>query len=168
MKAFVVSRLVRAAAFGLAFVLSPMSPAIAAGPFDMVLAAGVACPDFPLRVQSTATPDTREFRDNDGNLVRTIAAGRGAQLTFTNQANGNTLKLMANGSVTRVTFNPDGTQLWVTTGHNVLILFPTDVPAGPSTTLYVGRVVFTVDGAGVFTLLGTSGKATDICAVLSN
>jgi hypothetical protein len=48
----------------------------------------------------------------------------------------------------------------------VLILFPTDVPAGPSTTLYVGRVVFTVVG-DVFTLRSTSGTATDICAALS-
>jgi len=34
--------------------------------------------------------------------------------------------------------------MFITIGHNVLILFPSDVPAGPSTTLYVGRVVFTV------------------------
>jgi hypothetical protein len=31
----------------------------------------------------------------------------------------------------------------------VLILYPTDVPAGPSTTLNVGRVVFTIDTQGV-------------------
>jgi hypothetical protein len=30
-----------------------------------------------------------------------------------------------------------------------------------------GRVVFTVDVAGVFTLVSTSGTATDICAALS-
>jgi hypothetical protein len=53
------------------------------------------------------------------------------------------------------------------TGHNVLFLFPTDVPAGPSTTLYVGRVVFHVDTEGVFTLQSTNGTATDICAALS-
>jgi len=41
-----------------------------------------------------------------------------------------------------------------------------DVPAGPSTTLYVGRVVFTVDTSGVFTLQSVSGKSTDICAAL--
>jgi hypothetical protein len=54
-------------------------------------------------------------------------------------------------------------------GHPVLIMFPTDVPAGPSTTLYVGRVVFDVDNAtGVFTLKETHGKATDLCAALSD
>jgi hypothetical protein len=64
-------------------------------------------------------------------------------------------------------FNADGSQTVTVTGHNVLILFPTDVPAGPSTTLYVGRVVCTIGVDQVFTLKSTSGKATDICAALS-
>jgi hypothetical protein len=49
----------------------------------------------------------------------------------------------------------------------VTILFPTDIPAGPSTTLVAGRVVFTVDQDGVFTVLQMSGEQTDICALLS-
>ncbi|MFN8490788.1 MAG: hypothetical protein U0350_24565 [Caldilineaceae bacterium] len=49
----------------------------------------------------------------------------------------------------------------------MIILFPTDVPAGPSTTQYVGQVVYTVDAAGVFTLQQVSGQTTDICAALS-
>ena len=54
-------------------------------------------------------------------------------------------------------------------GHLVLIMFPSDVPAGPSTTLYVGRVVFDVDNAtGVFTLREARGNATDLCAALSS
>ena len=64
-------------------------------------------------------------------------------------------------------FNADGSQTVTVTGHNVLILFPSDVPAGPSTTLYVGRVVYTIGTDGVFTLVSTSGTATDICAALS-
>ena len=49
-----------------------------------------------------------------------------------------------------------------------MFLFPTDIPAGPSTTLYVGRVVFDVNPAtGVFTLKETRGRATDLCAALS-
>ena len=63
--------------------------------------------------------------------------------------------------------NADGSQRVTLTGHNVLILFPSDVPAGPSTTLYVGRVVFTVDVNGIFTLVSTSGTSTDLCAALS-
>jgi hypothetical protein len=41
------------------------------------------------------------------------------------------------------------------------------VPAGPTTTLVVGRVVFTIGADGVFTLVSTSGTTTDICAALS-
>jgi len=80
---------------------------------------------------------------------------------------GATLSLRPNGSVEHVAFRPDGSQEWAVTGHNVLILFPTDVPAGPSTTLYVGRVVFSVDTSGVFTVMSTRGKSSDICAALS-
>ena len=56
----------------------------------------------------------------------------------------------------------------VANGHNVIILYPTDVPAGPSTTLYVGQVVYMDDGYGNFTLVKTSGKSLDICAALSD
>jgi len=71
------------------------------------------------------------------------------------------------GAVQQSVVNADGSATVTSTGHNVLILFPSDVPAGPSTTLYVGRVVFTVGANGVFTVVSTSGSATDICAALS-
>jgi hypothetical protein len=69
--------------------------------------------------------------------------------------------------VTHTTYNPDGSQTIEITGHNVLILFPTDFPPGPSTTLYVGRVVYSIDASGVYTVLEESGKKTDICAAVS-
>jgi hypothetical protein len=69
--------------------------------------------------------------------------------------------------VTQITYNADGSYTFVTTGHNILILFPTDIPAGPSTTLYVGRVVFSADSSFNFTLLDHRGTATDICQALS-
>ncbi len=65
-------------------------------------------------------------------------------------------------------FNPDGSSTVVATGNTVIILFPTDVPAGPSTTLYVGRVVYTNDGQNNFVLQDHSGQTTDICAALSH
>jgi len=52
-------------------------------------------------------------------------------------------------------------------GHNVLILFPTDEPAGPSTTLVVGRAVIAVDANQNFTVQQISGTTTDICAALA-
>jgi hypothetical protein len=64
--------------------------------------------------------------------------------------------------------NSDGTATVTTTGHSILILFPTDEPPGPSTQLIVGRVVFTVDENDVFTLESTSGDITDICATLAS
>jgi hypothetical protein len=109
----------------------------------------------------------REFTDRNGKVVRTLAAGKGYTLTFTNLSTGNSLTLPASGSVQRTTVNSDGTSTVVSTGHNVVIFFPTDIPAGPSTTLYIGRVVYTVDAAGVFTLLSTSGRTTDLCVLLA-
>lgn len=151
--------------------LSAGVPSIAAAdPFVLDLPAGQACPSFDLRVEVTPSPRRvyQDFYDKNGNLVRALTAGKGDALSFTNLATQATLSLRPNGAVTRVVPNSDGLQTWTSTGHIVLILFPTDVPAGPSTTLYVGRIVFTVDpSSGVFTLQSTSGKSVDICAALS-
>jgi len=159
-------------AFGTLFGLlgAGMASIAAASPVVIELPAGLACADFGLRVEVTASPHRvyREFVDNGGNVVRILTAGRGNALVFTNLSTGAKLSLKPNGgSVEHIVNNSDGSQTWMTTGHNVLILFPTDVPPGPSTTLYVGEVVFTVDTGGVFTLEDTNGRSTDICAVLS-
>ena len=159
----------RVAALALAPAL-PVATAATASAQELVLdlPAGVAC-DFALHVEGTGDNRiTREFTDEDGNLVRILSAGKGFDLTFTNVGTGKTFELPSNGSVMRTTINADGTATVENTGHNVLILFPTDVPAGPSTTLYVGRLVYTVDlNTGVFTLQSTSGPTTDICALLT-
>jgi len=151
----------------LATVLGIRSPAIAADcPATFCLEAGVAC-DFPLNVDvSGGNLVMKEFVDKNGNTVRLLTAGKGFTLVFTNVDTGATFSLESNGSVMRTTVNPDGSQTVASTGHDVLILFPTDVPAGPSTTLYVGRIVYTVDTSGVFTLLEAQGQSTDICAIL--
>jgi len=158
-------------AFGTLFGLlgAGISSIAAASPVVLELPAGLACADFGLRVELTASPHRvyREFVDNSGNIVRILNAGRGNALAFTNLSTGATLSLKPKGSVEHIMNNSDGSQTWMTTGHNVLILFPTDVPPGPSTTLYVGEVVFTIDTGGVFTLQDTNGRSTDICAVLS-
>ena len=155
-----------AATFGLAVILWS-SPATAQT-FDFP--AGTACNDFNLRIVSVGGHQVQKtFKDTKNNVVRTLSAGTGGQLTFTNLATNATLALPSNGAVQRTSTQDGNLYMWVTTGHNLLILFPTDVPAGPTTTLYVGQVVFTVDNAsGIFTLLGTHGKSTDICATLSS
>jgi hypothetical protein len=162
----VLSMMIVAFILTLAAVLGFGSPANA---FDVFFPAGQACAfDLGINISGGDHRVDKEFVDKNGNVVRTLSAGKGSALSFTNVATGATLSLKPNGSVSHVTINPDGSQLWTTTGHDVLILFPTDVPAGPSTTLYVGRLLFTVATDGVFTLLQFSGKSTDICAALSD
>ena len=128
---------------------------------------GVAC-SFGVRLdEGTDTRSVHEFKDADGNVVRLLLAGRGTPVTLTNVDTGASLSLPANGAPWSIV-NHNGTSTYTTMGHLVLILFPTDIPAGPSTTLYVGRVVFDVDNTtGVFTLRETRGRATDLCAALS-
>lgn len=148
----------------------PVPVAAAEADFSIVLPAGLACPAFDLGVEGTGDKRImRSFTDRNGNPVRTLTAGKGFTLTFTNLTPGssNSLTLPSSGSVQRTTVNSDGTSTVVSTGHNVLIFFPTDIPAGPSTTLYVGQVVYTVDASGVFTLQSTSGRTTDLCALLA-
>jgi hypothetical protein len=149
-------------------VLCGATPAVAAEPVVFDIPVGVACADFGVRVTIAGEQlVTREFVDRDGNVVRIIAAGTGPALTLTNLSSGATFTTKSNGSVARTEFNTDGTRTVTITGHNLLILFPSDVPAGPSSTLYAGRVAFTIDANEVFTVLQASGQATDICAALS-
>jgi hypothetical protein len=161
-----------ALAVGLAAVaLTATQPAFAQ---DFFLPAGLGC-EFNLDVKSTGgNLVTREFTDADGNLVRMITAGKGVDVTYTNYGDdpdnpiaGESVTVKTAGSVTKTVVNPDGTRTVTSTGHNGLILFPSDVPAGPTTTHYIGRIVYTIDSAGVFTLLSTTGQERDICAELA-
>ena len=134
--------------------------------FTAVFPAGNAC-EFDLQIDGSGGNQVqREFLDKNGNLVRTLSAGTGSALVFTDLGTGAALALQSNGAVSHVTKGPGGLDTWVSTGHNVIILFPTDTPPGPSTTLYVGRVEYTVDVNFTFTLLRSSGRETDICAAL--
>ncbi|MBL8343514.1 MAG: hypothetical protein JNL30_18740 [Rubrivivax sp.] len=146
--------------------------ALAQTPPDAVidLPAGLACPGFDLRLEVRGgLQQNRLFTDRAGNPVRFIAAGRGSQLTLINLASGSSLTLRPNGAVSNVVFNPDGTQTLSATGHNLIIMFPTDNPAGPTTVQYIGRVLLTVsaDGSNMFTFRQVSGTRNDICALLS-
>jgi hypothetical protein len=162
-----MSRVIRrCAAAALGIVVAGLTAATPSGadlpPLHLDLPAGLACA-FELQVDGTGgNRDVRVSSD-----LHVITAGKGYVLTFTNADTGKTLTLNSNGSVEIDTFNADGTTTVDALGFNVIILFPTDVPAGPSTTLYVGRVVYTVDASGVFRIQTHSGPTTDICAALS-
>ena len=144
------------------------SAALADPDFVLDLPAGLACANFDLRIEGTLNPNrvNRKFYDKSGNLVRVISAGKGNQLTLVNLSSLARLTLKANGAVVKTLVHADGSQTQTATGHNLIIFFPTDNPPGPSTTLYVGRVVWTVDAIGVWTLVSTAGESTDICAEL--
>lgn len=149
-------------------------PAWAAHAADQTidLPEGLACPDFPLRIEITNNPHrvVKEFTDANGNVVRVIEAGKAHDLQLTNTATGKTILLKGRGSAAKTTTDADGTTTVENSGHTGVVLFPTDVPlpggTAPSTTLYIGRVVYTIDANGVFTLRSASGRTVDICAEL--
>jgi hypothetical protein len=132
------------------------------------LEAGVGCA-FPLDVVGTnGIIHTKEWLDSEGKTSRFFFAGKGVILTYTNVTTGESVTIKTAGSVSHVTVDPDdGTVTLELIGHNGLIMFPTDVPAGPTTTQYIGRVVLTIDTNGVGTIQSVSGSERDICAELS-
>jgi hypothetical protein len=130
---------------------------------------GEGCPGFGLRIH-IVTNDNRKpvkvFKDEHGNIVRTISTGKGNDLTFTNLRTNSSLHIKANGSNAKSVINADGSETFTNTGHNVLIMFPTDIPAGPSTIQYTGKMIYTVRLDGVFVFEGASGKQIDICTAI--
>lgn len=169
-----VLRVVAPASFVAAVMVAPVQHASAADNL-IILPVGLGCPTFNLGLSSTGgNLHEKDFVDANGNVVRNITAGKGVLLTYTNygtrknkQVAGKSVTIRTDGSVTQTVNNPDGTQTVTATGHNGLILFPSDVPAGPTATQYTGQIVYTIDSNGVFTLVSTSGQARDICAELA-
>lgn len=156
----------------LACMMAYGSQATAADPlappdFTVIYPDGYVC-NFELKIDGwNGKEHINEFKDKNG-FVRSLSAGTGAALRFTNVATGQTFSTKSNGAVQHITtYTQDGSSTNTLTGHNVLFLFPTDVPAGPSTTLYVGRVVYTSDALSNFTVIEESNNKTDICAAVS-
>jgi hypothetical protein len=163
-------RLVCAAILTVGMVSGPGASAVADEPpvSEVGFPAGVVC-EFGLHVAAFGDVDDpgKMRNDKDGNIVQKVASGVGYDLVFTNVSTSMSVTTKANGSNNWTTTRSDGTTTTVLTGHNIVFMFPTDVPAGPSTTLYVGRVVIEIDAAGVYTLTHVAGRQFDICAALS-
>lgn len=128
------------------------------------------CPDFDVTISGT----NGDQKVKEG-PKHTIIGGNGYILTLTASVTtsagttvGKTIKVPTNGSVTHITKNSDGTTTFELTGQNVLIFFSTDKPAGPSMTLYTGRVVFKNDANNNSTLISSSGRQRDLCAELAS
>ena len=153
MKFWTTARMAAAPVFAAALISAPAASAAppSGPPKDLIvdLVAGEGC-SFPLSVRGTDSKrHTKEFFDENGLKVRIIEAGKGYNLTYTNTGTGKSISFKGNGSVTRTSIdNTTGFSTVTATGHNGLILFPSDVPAGPTAVQYVGRIVYTVDEIG--------------------
>ena len=141
------------------------APPVPNDPSLLVFPAGIAC-DFGLQIEGAGDghQKVKEFKDG----VRTISTGTGRSLTWTNTDTDATYFSKSNGTNTTTRSNPDGSTTMTFTGHNGIVMYPTDLPPGPSTTLYSGQVVVNIDSAGNWTIEKESGKKIDICAQLSS
>ena len=143
------------------------SPARAAE-FVVEFPTGIACPDFDLRLEGDDdVPVSRSFTDRDGN-ERALLAGRARPVTATNLASGEQLVIPGRGVSIWTTNYPDGSQRVTVSGTVLLVMYPTDIPAGPSTTVITGRLVYTVDADFVYTIVSVKGQQTDVCAALAD
>lgn len=133
----------------------------------ITLPAGQGCPDFALTVSGTNSQTrTVEYRKN-GNLIRTTESGLGYDLTYTNAATGKSVVYGSDFLVTDTVYHGKGLRTVTSTGHFGIIMFPTDRPAGPSTTQYVGTVVYSATKTDRFTIISEQGQETDVCAQLA-
>jgi hypothetical protein len=140
----------------------PTDPPDLAIPFDV----GLAC-HFPLTLEQwDGKTNTREFTDKQGNL-NIVVTGKGHDFRFTNAANGRSTTQMSQGVQQHIVVYPDGSLNFTTNGALLLIMFPTDIPAGPSTTYYNGHTELFIAADGVGTLQPPHAHARDICAELS-
>ena len=162
-------RLACAAALASAATVVAAQPASAQEFLD--LDPGVAC-TFGVRLTGGAFPsERRAFTDKNGNDI-TLLAGQSGAVTYTNLDNQKSITFKARGTRFETTARPDGTARLEFSGHIGIILFPTDVPAGPSTTQISGRVVVenaAPDSTGVVvsTVVQQVGQQIDVCAAIS-
>lgn len=155
-------------------VLGAAAPAAAAEPeHAAVLDRGIACADFAVGLDFIGGKrNVREFTDANGDVVGVLVTGAAEAVVVTNMTTGESVTAPSRGANTRVTVTGEGTSDVVHTGNLLLILFPTDDPAGPSTTLIQGRTVFTVapdpfPDSDLITVQSITGKTTDLCAALA-
>jgi hypothetical protein len=95
---------------------------------------------------------------------RAVLAAGTFTFTLENMETGATYSVRTAGAG-RATPRPDGSTIFTSTGPNLLFLFPTD-PGGPSTTLYLGRLVGSQSADDVTTIISSTGGTVDVCAAL--
>jgi hypothetical protein len=128
--------------------------------------AGAACEGFGVSVTIDVDRQrTKTFFDKNGSPVRETVTGR-IVLTVTNATTLESRTFRLGGS-THITFEENGSVTFVITGHDLIVLFPTDIPPGPSTTQNTGRLEVNIAPDGTFTVVSLSGRALDVCAELA-
>ena len=151
---------------GLLLLAALGSPAMAEFQELVTFPAGLAC-EFALKIEADGS-GVRVNREPARGRWQSISAGTGADLRLTNVSTAAAITLQGNGAVVmNQRAGDNGSTITQMTGHNILFLFPTDTPAGPSSTLYVGQVSFATDANANATLLSSSGRSLDLCAALS-
>jgi hypothetical protein len=153
------TRFAAATALAAAVAVGTAQPASADQTF--VLDPGVGC-SFGLEIKLIGGNLDRETIGS----ARVISAGSTGTLIIRNTDTGESVSFPSRGVGINTTTSADGTQTFRYGGQLLLVLFDTDVPAGPSTTLYTGRVVFTVTPDGITTLQKSAGRQINVCAEL--
>lgn len=163
-----ISDPVFAALFALVFCLSSYPASAQSESYKLVadLDAGVGC-SFPILIEQRGDPNFyKEFRDRNGKVAGLISAGPNLEYRVTNRINNTQLKIFSKGGMSKTSPNPDGTQTGELNGHSLIILFPTDAPPGPTSTLYEGKLTYAIDAHDNWKLGLLAGHKVDLCKEL--
>ncbi|HEV8192192.1 MAG TPA: hypothetical protein VGP82_12040 [Ktedonobacterales bacterium] len=127
--------------------------------------AGLAC-SFAVASQTLTNNEfTTTFpAEANGDVVQ-LVTGYVVQ-RFTNLATGKSLSATLSGPGT-IVFHPDGSVTASAEGPSVLILFPGDIPSGPSLVINYGQYVVNITPSGQFIVQKRTGTQFDVCAALS-
>jgi hypothetical protein len=146
-----------------------VQPASAQEPVhDFVVPEGQGCRDFALGLDNIAFPPTRKSTTVNGTEVILLASGKSGAITYTNIESGESVAFSSRGTLLKET-SLGGTKVLQEFSGNVgLVLFPTDVPAGPRTIQLNGRLVAEFDKATNATVVRKLvGHQIDICTRLA-
>lgn len=129
--------------------------------------AGVACAGFPVQIQARGVgKEPRELPTRDGTL-RWQVAGKDADYRFVNVNEPAKTYTLTRAAYRMSERTVQGSYVLTINGTGWLVLFPEDVPNGPSTTVFSGTMVLTEGADGVFRVTKWTGRKVDVCAAIS-
>jgi hypothetical protein len=127
--------------------------------------AGLAC-SFEVASQTLTNKEfTTTFpAEANGDVVQ-LVTGYLVQ-RFTNVGTGKSISANVSGPGT-IVFHPDGSVTLSAEGPSILILFPGDIPSGPSFVINYGKFVVNITPSEQFIVQKQTGTQFDVCAALS-